>query len=172
MATVAVVRTYLVMKSPGTLTGRASLPKDFAVKHESDPDLYRELYAGVGSSHHWRDRLPWTDDQIRAHLARPEISVWVLREGTAPRGVFELARQPDGSVEIAYFGLMPAGIGRGLGRALLTAAVTEAWGLNPAPSRVWLHTCTLDHPAALPNYLARGFAVTHTERYTVDVPEP
>ena len=104
MATVAVVRTYLEMKSPGSLTGRASLPKDFAVKHESDPDLYRELYAGVGSSHHWRDRLPWTDDQIRAHLARPEISVWVLREGPAPRGFFELARQTDGSVEIVAEG--------------------------------------------------------------------
>jgi hypothetical protein len=73
-------------------------------------------------------------------------------------------------VEIAYFGLMPSGIGQGLGRALLTRAVDAAWSLKPQPSRVWLHTCTLDHPAALANYLARGFKVSRTERYTVDLP--
>ena len=73
-------------------------------------------------------------------------------------------------MEIAYFGLVPAAIGRGLGRALLTAAVDAAWSLKPVPSRVWLHTCTLDHPAALRNYLARGFQVSRTEQYTVDLP--
>ena len=52
---------------------------------------------------------------------------------------------------------------------LLTSAIDEAWSLKPAASRVWLHTCTLDHPAALANYLARGFQVTHSERYTVDL---
>ena len=85
------------------------------------------------------------------------------------RTFFELERHDDGSVEISYFGLMPMGIGQGLGRALLTTAIDEAWSLKPVPSRVWLHTCTLDHPAALANYLARGFQVTHSERYTVDL---
>jgi len=170
MAPVAVVRTYLEMGSPDRLTGRAPIPPGFVLKREScDPDLYRELYGGVGSDYHWRDRRSWTDDQLHAHLELPTIAIWVLREGSAPRGFFELARHEDGSIEIAYFGLMPMGIGQGLGRALLTAAVDVAWSLKPRPSRVWLHTCTLDHPAALANYLARGFQVTRTERYTVDL---
>ena len=168
MTPVAVVRTYLEMDSPDRLVGRAPIPPGYSVKRERcEPDLYRELYEGVGTEYHWRDRRSWTDDQLRAHLESPAISIWVLREGPSSRGFFELARHDDGSVEIAYFGLMPMGIGQGLGRALLTAAVEEAWRLTPVPPRVWLHTCTLDHPAALANYLARGFQVTRTEQYTV-----
>lgn len=170
MAPVAVVRTYLEMDSPDRLTGRAPIPPGFVVRQEAcTPDLYRELYDGVGGAYHWRDRRSWSDAQLRIHLARPEITVWVLRQGDAPRGFFELARHDDGSIEIAYFGLMPSGIGQGLGRALLTFAVDAAWRSNPRPGRVWLHTCTLDHPAALANYLARGFTVTHTEQYTTEV---
>jgi ribosomal protein S18 acetylase RimI-like enzyme len=159
------------MDSPDRLAGRATLPPGYVVRREScDPDSYRELYEGVGTDYHWRDRRSWGDDQLRAHLGNPSIAIWVLRQGSSPRGFFELARHDDGSVEIAYFGLMPMGIGQGLGRALLTTAVEVAWNLEPVPSRVWLHTCTLDHPAALANYLARGFQVTGTERYTVDLP--
>jgi GNAT superfamily N-acetyltransferase len=171
MAQVAVVRTYLEMDSPDRLTGRAPIPPGYVVRRESgDPDLYRELYEGVGADYHWRDRRSWSDEQLRAHLSAPGIALWVLWQGESPRGFFELARHDDGSVEIAYFGLMPMGIGQGLGRALLTRAVDVAWSLKPAPTCVWLHTCTLDHPAALANYLARGFKITRTERYTADVP--
>ncbi len=159
------------MESPDQLAGPAPIPPGYVVRREScEPDLYRELYDGVGNEYHWRDRRSWSEQQLRAHLAKPGIGIWVLWQGTLPRGFFELARHDDGSVEIAYFGLMPAGIGQGLGRALLTRAIEEAWSLRPEPSRVWLHTCTLDHPAALANYLARGFRVTGTEQYTVDLP--
>ena len=171
MAPVAVIRTYLEMRSPERQTGRAFVPSNYVVRREScDPDLYRELYEGVGSDYHWHDRRSWSDEQLQAHIDQPTIAIWVLREGEATRGFFELARHDDGSVEIAYFGLMPVGIGRGLGRALLTRAIDEAWRSSPRPTRVWLHTCTLDHPAALANYLARGFDVTHSERYTVELP--
>ena len=169
MAQVAVVRTYLEMLSPDRQTGRASIPPGFVVRQEPcDPDLYRELYEGVGEDYHLRDRRSWTDEQLSAHLEKPNIEIWVLRQGSSLRGFFELDRRDDGSVELSYFGLMPAGIGQGLGRALLTSAIDAAWRLKP--TRVWLHTCTLDHPAAMANYLARGFEVTHSERYTVDIP--
>jgi GNAT superfamily N-acetyltransferase len=82
-----------------------------------------------------------------------------------PAGYFELRQHEDGSVEIAYFGLLPNFIGRGWGKYLLTRAVDTAWSLDP--KRVWLHTCTLDHPAALPNYLKRGFRRVREEVYTV-----
>ncbi len=169
MAPVDVVRTYLEITAPAQQAGRATFPPGLDLAREAcDPATYRALYDGVGGDYHWRDRRAWTDAELRTHLAAPGIETWVLREAGVPRGFFELARHGDGAVEIAYFGLVRAAIGRGLGAALLTAAIDRAWEM--APSRVWLHTCTLDHPAALPNYLARGFRVTHTERYATDVP--
>jgi GNAT superfamily N-acetyltransferase len=159
------------MSSPDLVTSRASIPPGYIARREScEPELYRELYEGVGADYHWRDRRAWSKAQLTEHLSKPSIQVWVLWQGKSPRGFFELARHEDGSVEIAYFGLMPLGIGQGLGRALLTKAVEVAWNLKPTPTRVWLHTCTLDHPAALANYLARGFRITRTERYTADLP--
>ncbi|HEV8305624.1 MAG TPA: hypothetical protein VGQ25_11715, partial [Gemmatimonadales bacterium] len=81
---------------------------------------------------------------------------------------YELRRVPeDASVEIAYFGIVPAEFGRGFGKHLLSCAVRDAWALGP--KRVWLHTCTLDHPNALPNYVARGFTPYKAEEY--EVPE-
>ncbi|HEY7412356.1 MAG TPA: GNAT family N-acetyltransferase [Vicinamibacteria bacterium] len=125
--------------------------------------FYRYLYAEVGRAHHWTDRLAWSDEQISAHLACPGVSLHVLGAQGVPAGYFELVRHDDGSVEIAYFGLLPGFLGRGLGRYLLEAAVARAFGEGTA--RVWLHTCTLDHPAALGNYLARGFRAFRQETY-------
>jgi GNAT superfamily N-acetyltransferase len=82
-------------------------------------------------------------------------------------GYFELYRHDDRSVEIDYFGLKPTFIGRGLGGMLLTRAVQEAWALEA--QGVWLHTCTLDSPNALPGYQARGFRSFKTERLEVDI---
>ena len=85
----------------------------------------------------------------------------------APAGYFELERQEDGSTEVAYFGLLQEYLGRGLGKHLLTAAVHQAW--QTGANRVWLHTCTLDDPAALPNYLKRGFKPFKEEKYFTTV---
>ena len=136
--------------------------------HRPTPELYRRCYQTVGEAYHWRDRWDWTDEEIRAHLARPEITLHVARRGDALAGWYELRRVPeDRSVEIAYFGLFPDAIGRGLGKHLLSCAVRDAWALEPV--RVWLHTCTLDHPAALPNYKKRGFTPYKTETYEVNL---
>ena len=75
-------------------------------------------------------------------------------------GYFELFER-EHEVEIIYFGLAPSFIGKGFGGALLTRALEEAWRMNP--NRVWVHTCTLDHAAALSNYKARGMVVYKTE---------
>jgi GNAT superfamily N-acetyltransferase len=75
----------------------------------------------------------------------------------SPAGYFELARGDDDEVQIAYFGLTPPFIGRGLGGVLLTQAIREAWHWDA--TRVWVHTCNLDHPGALANYQARGMRI-------------
>jgi len=162
------VRTYLEMTDPSQLTGEPAVPADTSLTRESacPPALWRRLYTDVGRDYHWVDRLGWTDDEIRRYLDAPAVELWILREGTEVAGYFELRRDADGGVEVAYFGLRPAFTGRGLGRYLLTAAVTRAWEL--APSRVWVHTSSLDHPSALPNYLARGFTVWKQETYPID----
>lgn len=129
--------------------------------------LYRRLYKEVGEDWYWHDRLEWSDEKLAAHLARPEIAVFELMVGSESAGYFELGKQGDGTVEIAYLGLNPRFIGRGLGGALLTRAVEEAWKLGA--SRVWLHTCTLDSDRALPNYESRGFVPFRTERLEVDI---
>jgi len=166
MNTIRVTRTYLELTSPGALRS-APLPPGFRIEH-ADPcpiPFFRYLYTEVGRDYRWRERLEWTDEQCAEHLAQPGVSLWVLYGGGAPGGYFELNKQSDGSIEIVYFGLMRHCIGRGLGKAMLSEAASRAWSLGA--TRVWLHTCTLDDKAALPNYLARGFEKFHELEYEV-----
>ena len=133
------------------------------------PPFFRYLYAEVGRPFHWTDRLAWSDERVREYLASPDVSLWLMTSQAAPAGYFELKRCEDDSVEVAYFGLLPEYLGRGWGKHLLVEAVRAAWALHP--QRVWLHTCTLDHPAALRNYMQRGFRQVRQESYTVDLPK-
>lgn len=165
--TIEVTRTYLEMRNPSDLRGAKLDNPSINIDQQTDCsiELFRFLYVEVGKNYHWIDRLPWTDEDIRAYLAQPEISVWLMTYDKETAGYFELRKCEDGSTEIAYFGLMPQFIGRGLGKHLLTCAVEQAWA--DGANRVWLHTCTLDDPAALPNYLKRGFRAFKTEKYDV-----
>ena len=167
MVEIVVTRTYLEMTSaddlpPVTVPSPAPSVERMA---NCSPELFRHLYAEVGRAFRWTDRLAWRDAQVQQHLADPQVSIWLLSSDDKPAGYYELREHDDRSVEVAYFGLLPEFIGRGWGKYLLTRAVEAAWALNP--SRVWLHTCTLDHPAALPNYLKRGFRPVREEVYTV-----
>ncbi|MGH7622939.1 MAG: GNAT family N-acetyltransferase [Gemmatimonadaceae bacterium] len=168
---VEVVRTYLELRSPGDL--RSAGGGDSGARFIRDDCItvqrYRALYRDVGSSWHWHDRDAWTDEELAAYLAKPNVHVWECLIGDETAGYFELSQADDGAVEIVYFGLVGAFIGRGLGGAMLTRAVQEAWALGAL--RVWLHTCTLDSPRALPNYLARGFTPARKETYTATLPD-
>jgi GNAT superfamily N-acetyltransferase len=166
---VEVVRTYLELNSPGALKASALLPPSARVVRRGPCPVaeYRRLYEAVGAAWHWRDRLAWDDATLAAHLTSPDIFIWELLVDNESAGYFELRRSGDAEIELAYFGLVPRFIGRGFGGALLTRAVEEAWKLDAR--RVWLHTCTLDSPHALPNYRARGFRDYRTEKYDVNV---
>lgn len=166
---VQVTRTYLELDTPSALRPVPAPDPAPRVERvgECPPSFYRYLYTEVGRRFHWTDRLAWSDEMIRVHLATPGLSLWLLTWQAAPAGYFELKPHPDASREIAYFGLLPEYFGRGWGGYLLTVAAETAW--RERPTRVWLHTCTLDHPAALPNYLARGFRPVREEVYTADL---
>jgi GNAT superfamily N-acetyltransferase len=171
MPSVTVVRTYLELRSPDAL--RPAVTEDPALQLSRAPlgdvTLFRRLYRDVGGRYHWRDRDALADEEIRRHFESSDVELWVLHHGTEPAGFFELRRHEDGSVEIVYFGLVAGFFGHGLGKHLLTRAAQAAWEMGA--NRVWLHTCTLDSPAALPNYLARGFDPVRTETYETTVPD-
>lgn len=161
-------RTYLELTSPGQFRPAFGDFPDLVVRRVARPTpaLYRRCYRTVGEAYRWRDRWDWSDAEIRAHLASPGITLHVATQHARLVGWYELRHiTAEASVELAYFGLTPDAIGQGLGKHLLSVAVRDAWAVRP--SRVWLHTCTLDHPHALPNYQARGFVPYKTEVYEV-----
>jgi len=165
---VKVTVTHLEMRDAGELRVVGPPSPDVEVRRVDPPDprFNREMYERVGGEWSWYERLGWDDARWSEHARRAEIETWVLRDHGEPAGYFELESQADGDVEIAYLGLLPSSIGRGLGGYLLTAAVQRAWAAGAA--RVWLHTCTLDHPGALANYEARGFR--RFKRVQIDAP--
>lgn len=120
------------------------------------PAFYRFLYGTVGRDYCWRDRLAWSDDELHTYLAHPAVTLLVLYLRGTPAGYIELnAASDEPGTEIAYFGLIPAFQGQGLGKHLLSVGVQRAF--DDGAARVWVHTCTLDGPYALANYEARGF---------------
>ena len=164
---------YLELLSPDALVPARTPPWEHRLERVFRPSaaFARYLYLHVGSDCHWTDRLGWSKARWDAYLVREGVELHTLQAGGAPAGYVELERQVDDSVLIAYFGLVPDTRGKGFGGALLTYAVRRAWQL-PGAKRVWVHTCTLDAPAALPCYRARGFSIFHTETKRVAVPPP
>ena len=137
-------------------------PAGVAVVRADPPTVrfYRYLYDSVGEPWHWYDRRMMPADELAALLGHERNEVHVLWQHGVPAGYSELDRRISGEVELAYFGLFPEAIGRGLGSWLLRWSIAEAWRLidtHRGVPRVWVHTCSLDHPAALGVYLAAGF---------------
>lgn len=117
------------------------------------PAAYRALFLRVGAPWLWFSRLLLDDDELAAALARSEVYAPVTQDGERV-GLVELTR--DGPVcELVYFAWAPEWIGRGVGGWLMDRALRVAWTADT--TRVWLHSCTLDHPAALLFYRRHGF---------------
>ncbi len=153
---IAVEVTALEMTAPEQLVS-APRPVGAALEvvRDADPAASESFYRRVGADWHWVDRLEWRPDQWRDWVDRPEYRLLVCTLDGAPAGYAELEQQPGGDVEIAYFGLLGGFQGRGLGAWWLGAVLEQAWALE-GTRRVWVHTCDLDHPAALATYRSRG----------------
>ena len=163
--------THLEMRAP---MERPRLPTPagprLALIRAERPTLsfYRFLYDAVGGPWLWFERRIMDDEKLAAILSDPKVQVTVLHVGGVPAGYYELDARIPGSVELAYFGLMPEFIGRRLGPFLLDRAVAAAW--TQKPERVWVHTCTLDHPKALALYQRAGFVPFRRERIRIRDP--
>ena len=155
--------TYLQMLDPAALRPKPSPPGfEVAMVDPPEPGVNRRLYEKAGEPWQWTERLTWSSQQWTQYAEHPALHTWVASLAGQEAGYFELESQAEGNVQIMYFGMVPEFIGRGLGGAMLTAAIQSAWAI-PGARRVWLHTCTKDHASALPNYRKRGFEVYKTE---------
>src|SRR5262249_16863469 len=145
---VKVTTYYLEMTDQGEFRPSAKAAAQLDVKQVRVPcpELNRYFYTAVGGDWYWVDKLGWNYERWRAYVARPELETWIGYESGTPAGYFELEALQATGVEIAYFGLLPQFAGRGLGGTLLTRAIERAWQLQHR--RIWVHTCTLDHPGA------------------------
>ncbi|TEW53957.1 GNAT family N-acetyltransferase [Psychromonas sp. RZ22] len=122
----------------------------------------RFLYSLIGEAWQWFDKKNDTDEAWKAYSERDNLRTWVAYYQGAIAGYFELEVSDEQEVEIKYFGLAPAFIGKGFGGYLLSYAIKQAWSVCDA-KRLWVHTCSLDHPSALANYQARGFSLYRQE---------
>lgn len=118
-------------------------------------DWYRALYRRAGAQWFWFSRLEMTDEQLAAVLNRSTTELFVAEREGGEIGIAELDGSRPADVEIAFFGLFPEAIGKGLGRPFMMELLDRVW--NDSAARVWLHTCTLDGPAALSFYTKCGF---------------
>lgn len=148
---VGAVVTYLEMTSPPTSSIPPS-PLHMERWEGFDPDRYRALFRRVGGKWLWFSRLRMNDSELMAAAAE----VHVVRDAAgADVGLVELDFRGQGECLIRFLALAPELAGRGHGGWLFAETLARAW--TPGVTRVTVHTCSLDHPAALPAYLRAGF---------------
>jgi GNAT superfamily N-acetyltransferase len=170
MALLSDIITYLEMhERPAARPAPLPLGKLALMRAEGcTVSFYRYLYETVGTPWLWFERRLMADDALAVEIAKPTTEIFVLYVGGVPAGYFELDAATTRETELRYFGLVPDFIGRGFGRYLLQAAVDRAWS-RPL-TRFWTHTCTFDHPRALPNYQRAGFTVYQRRSVTFEDP--
>ena len=151
----AAVVTYLEMHEPPALPVPESLLSLRAMERP-DPADYRRLFRLVGARWLWFSRLVMDDAELAAIIQHPEVELFAVHdENQRQAGLLELDFRQTGECELAFIGLVPELAGQGHGRWLLGQALRLAW--REGIGRVHVHTCSLDHPAALPAYRRAGF---------------
>ena len=163
----AAVVTYLEMLEPPI----TEVPQStLRLRHVTQPDLdqYRALFRKVGSNWLWFSRLTMPNRELEAILGDSKVELYEVAAVEPVVGMLELDFRGAGQCELAFIGLVPELAGLGHGRWLLAKAVKLAW--RDGISRVHVHTCTLDHPAALGAYRRAGF--TAYKRAIERFPDP
>ena len=163
-----VERNYLEINSIDELNEPHNLSPDFIVELVKPDDfkLNKFFYKNIGKSHHWVDRLIWTDKQWINYTSDRSVKTFVLKKKDDLAGYFELIIHKDKKeVEIAYLGLLEEYHNQKLGSFLLSSAIRNSF--KEKTNRVWVHTCSLDHKNALKNYLSRGMKIFKKETISI-----
>ena len=163
-----VERNYLEINSIEELNEPDNLLPDFIIEliQPDDFKLNKFFYKNIGKSHHWVDRLIWTDKQWMNYTSDSSVKTFVLKKKDDLAGYFELIIHKDKKeVEIAYLGLLEEYHNQKLGSSLLSSAIRNSF--KEKTNRVWVHTCSLDHKNALKNYLSRGMIIFKKETISI-----
>jgi GNAT superfamily N-acetyltransferase len=163
----AAVVTYLEMTHPPVGVVPQSELQLHRVDHPS-AGRYRNLFRLVGAPWLWFSRLVMDDAELEAIICNPGVELYAVRQDDRDVGMLELDFREAGQCELAFIGLIPDLAGKGHGRWLLAEAVHRAW--RDGVARVHVHTCSLDHPAALSAYRRAGF--TPYKRAIERFPDP
>lgn len=170
--TLDVVITHLEMTQRPRLPAPPPPALKLAVLHAPTISVpfYRYLYNTVGAPWLWFERRRMSDADLAAVVQHPDVEIYVLYADGEPAGYAELDRRAMPDIELAYFGLVPAFIGRRLGPWFLHWVVDAGWSRDPR--RLWVHTCNLDHPRAITHYQRAGFVPFKQERKLMPDPRP
>ncbi|MDO9381253.1 MAG: GNAT family N-acetyltransferase [Hyphomicrobiaceae bacterium] len=152
---IAAIVTHLEMTTRPA--PRPDPPGAWTLRKVETPDLtwYRELYRRVGEEWLWFSRLQMSDADLAAIIHAPLVEIYALVQDGRDEGLLELDFREAGQCELSFFGVTEKLIGSGAGRWLMNRALELMWS-RPV-GRVWVHTCTLDHPGAVAFYQRSGF---------------
>ena len=163
-----VERNYLEISYLEDLKDSSNLSDHYSINFVDPVDfqLNKFFYKNIGKSHHWVDRLVWTDKQWMNYTSDRSVKTFVLKKKDDLAGYFELIMHKDKKeVEIAYLGLLEEYHNQKLGSFLLSSAIRNSF--KEKTNRVWVHTCSLDHKNALKNYLSRGMKIFKKETISI-----
>ena len=159
-----VKRSYLEINSLKDLKEVQKPPGDYSLKL-LDPEnfqLNKFFYKNIGNSHEWFDRLTWSENKWINYASSENVVTYILKNKNDLVGFFELIfYKQKKEIEIAYFGILKEYQNKKLGSYLLSEAIKLSFSMNV--SRIWVHTCSLDHKNALNNYLSRGMKIFKSE---------
>ena len=159
-----IFRNYIEIKSFKDFKEIKNPSKNYSVElvDKKDFQLNKFFYKNIGKSYQWIDRLVWTDQNWIDYVSNKKLSTYILKDNQDLVGYFELIFYQDtNEAEIAYLGILEDYLGKKLGAYLLSEAIKISFSLGY--SRLWAHTCSLDHKNALKNYLARGMSIFKSE---------
>jgi GNAT superfamily N-acetyltransferase len=156
--------TYVEMTAQSQLNPAAPVPGLTLEPVDRGSPLVPDVMARIGAPYGWRSATRTERDWAAWFAEHPGLTFWLLSFQGEPAGIVACELHPGAEAEIVTFGLLPEFVGKGLGGWALTLGVRQAWALAASVNRVWLHTSTVDHPNALPNYHRRGFRTFRTEQ--------
>ena len=162
-----VKRNFLELKNINELIKKDKPEINYSIeKITPDFQLNKFFYKQIGKKYRWTDRLIWTDLQWSNYISNKNLETYVIKNSDDLVGYFELIHHPEkNETELAYLGLFEDHFGKGVGGYALTTAIVKSF--EKKIKRVWVHTCTLDHPNAIKNYLARGMKIFKEENLNI-----
>jgi len=164
---ISVKRNFLELKNINDLIKKDKPEDNYSVeKTKPDFQLNKFFYKQIGKKYRWTDRLVWSNLQWSNYVSNKNLETFVIKNDKKLVGYFELIHHPEkNETELAYFGLFEDYFGKGVGGYALTTAIVKSF--EKKINRIWVHTCTLDHPNAIKNYLARGMKIFKEENLNI-----